>query len=417
MIMIDKTKINLNDIVKKHWDYFSDFIGYNIFPDKKKKKPTSVAENKKYRNKALKDIIGETLYNDLPNIIKNDLTYLFTVVQKNKDLCCRTKPINKWEKKLKEIEKEKKENEDLLNNLVQGNTNASQESIENKINFYSRRIQKIKKYIALSRPFNDKEKKRFEKRTSVKVWQYSNGKNGKKGKCKEKNYTLKDLLGYESFYEGKNWNSHELCKALDVGICPYCNRQYIYTVQKQGEDSLLATAQLDHFFPKDKYPLISFSFYNLIPSCYSCNHTKGDNTRRTIYPYEEEFGKDGTFALVDIENGKKIAELDTSKDLGVKIKAQGNLKYKVIASDEVFQLTPLYNKHQTEISDFIERFKHLSGIKINEVIDLSLIKTKKEAENIILGKPLVLKERTYLFQKLKKDLLDELKTALEKELI
>ena len=417
--MIDKTNINLNKIIDNHWDYFNDFIGYNIFPNPKEKKPTSVAENKKYRNKALQDMIGTALYNDLPKIIKNGLTYLRGVVQNNKDLCCLTKPVSEWKKRLEVIKKEKQKAENSLSNLGPGSSTATQEHIKNKIKFYSNRIKRIEENIALAEPFNDREKKRFKQRTSVQVWQCLSGKKGEKGKkwkCKKKKFTLNELLGYESFYEGKDWNSHELCKALDIGICPYCNRQYIYTVQKQGEDSLLVTAQLDHFLPKDRYPLLSFSFFNLVPSCYCCNHTKGDNARKTIYPYEEKFGNDGTFALVDIENGKKIAELDTSQYLGVKIKAQGDLKDKVIGSDEVFQLTPLYNKHQTEISDFVERFKHFSGIKQNEVIDLKLIKSNKEAENIILGKPIVLKERTYLFQKMKKDLLDELNSALKKDI-
>lgn len=417
--MIDTTKIGLNQIIKEHWKYFNDFIGYNIFPNSKEKKPTSVAENKKYRNKALYDMIGATLYNDLPKIIKSNLTYLRDVVRGHKDLFCLTKPVSEWKKKLEVIKKKKQENEELLNNLGPGTSIAIQDGIKNKIEFYSRRIQRIEKNIVSAESFNNKEKKRFKQKTSVQVWQCISGKKGDKSKkwiCRKKTFTLKDLLGYDFFYDGKDWNSHKLCKALDIGICPYCNRQYIYTVQKQGEDSFLATAQLDHFLPKDRYPLLSFSFFNLVPSCYCCNHTKGDNARKTIYPYEEKFGNDGTFALVDIENGKKIADLDTSQDLGVKIKARGKLKDKVIASDEVFQLTPLYNKHQTEISDFVERYKYFSGIKKNEAIDLKLIEPNKDAEDIILGKPIVLRERTYLFQKLKEDLLDELNSALKKEI-
>ena len=416
MIMIDRKSINLNDIVNEHWNYFKDFIGYNDFPDKKKKKPTKSDENKKYRNEALRDIIGPSLYNDLQNIITKDLTFLRKIVKDNKHLCYRPKPVKIWEKKLEELGAEKTNYEKNLNSQRTVIDAATQDRIQKKIAFCSYRIKEIGKFIKEAKSFNSKEKKRFEAATTRKIWVFVKGSKGKKGKCKKKDVTLKDLLGYEDFYKGKDWNSHKLCYELGVDICPYCNRQYIYTVQKQGGDSLLATAQLDHFFPKDKYPLISFSFFNLIPSCYSCNHTKGDNTRKTIYPYEEEFGDDGKFALVDLENGKKITDLDTSQYLGVKINAQGDLKNEVIASDEVFQLTPLYNQHQTEICDFVERFKHFSGIKKNEVMDFKLISSNTEAENIILGMPVVLKERTFLLQKMKKDLLEELKNALEKEL-
>lgn len=409
MIMIDKTKINLKAIVDKHWDYFKNFIGYNDFPDPGKKKPTNLDENKKYRNEALRDIIGTSLYNDLQNIITKDLTFLRKIVKDNKHLCYRPKPVNKWEKKLKEL---KQKYEELLNNSGPETVANNHASIKESVAFCSNRIKRMEELIKEAESFNRKEKARFEAATTRKIWVYI-----KRGKCKKKKVTLKDLLGYEIFYKGKDWNSHKLCNELGVGICPYCNRQYIYTVQKQDEDSLLVTAQLDHFLPKDKYPLTSFSFYNLIPSCYSCNHTKGDNTRITIYPYEEEFGDNGKFALVDLENGGKIGDLDAKRYLGVKINALGRLRNEVIASDKVFQLTPLYNKHQTEIGDLVERFTRFSGIKENEVLDFKLISSNAEAENIILGMPVVLKERTFLLQKMKKDLLEELKNALEKELI
>ena len=96
MIMIDRKSINLNDIVNEHWNYFKDFIGYNDFPDKKKKKPTKSDENKKYRNEALRDIIGPSLYNDLQNIITKDLTFLRKIVKDNKHLCYRPKPVKIW---------------------------------------------------------------------------------------------------------------------------------------------------------------------------------------------------------------------------------------------------------------------------------------------------------------------------------
>ena len=88
----------------------------------------------------------------------------------------------------------------------------------------------------------------------------------------------------------------------NISVCPYCNRNYINSTYKvftcnncnqdllvidgtkkecpgckqeiNGQTKVVNTAQLDHFFPKDSYPLFAISFYNLIPSCYSCNHMK-----------------------------------------------------------------------------------------------------------------------------------------------
>lgn len=102
----------------------------------------------------------------------------------------------------------------------------------------------------------------------------------------------------------------------NVSVCPYCNRNYINSTYKIlhcdncNQDSFVIdevenecpsckqeincqtevvnTAQLDHFFPKDSYPLFAVSFYNLIPSCYSCNHVKS-NKDLEYSPYDTSF--------------------------------------------------------------------------------------------------------------------------------
>lgn len=102
----------------------------------------------------------------------------------------------------------------------------------------------------------------------------------------------------------------------NVSVCPYCNRNYINSTYKvlhcnncsqellvidesekecryckqeiNGQTKVVNTAQLDHFFPKDSYPLFAVSFYNLIPSCYSCNHVKS-NRDLEYSPYDTSF--------------------------------------------------------------------------------------------------------------------------------
>ncbi|MDU2991360.1 MAG: hypothetical protein E7B64_02525 [Streptococcus mitis] len=67
--------------------------------------------------------------------------------------------------------------------------------------------------------------------------------------------------------------------------CPGCNQEI------NGQTKVVNTAQLDHFFPKDSYPLFAVSFYNLIPSCYSCNHVKS-NKDLEYSPYDTSFSFD-----------------------------------------------------------------------------------------------------------------------------
>ncbi|MEK6513402.1 hypothetical protein [Myroides odoratimimus] len=85
-----------------------------------------------------------------------------------------------------------------------------------------------------------------------------------------KNKILK-ALGYSdlrsSFYP-KYFN--------DIGIkaCVYCNSQLTIVARKNEKGELSAKFQVDHYIPKDKYPFLSISLFNLYPSCASCNVVK-----------------------------------------------------------------------------------------------------------------------------------------------
>lgn len=108
----------------------------------------------------------------------------------------------------------------------------------------------------------------------------------------------------------------KIIDSKNISVCPYCNRNYISSTYKflqcnicnqellvidgtekecpgckqeiKGLTKVVNTAQLDHFFPKDSYPLFAVSFYNLIPSCYSCNHVKFNKDLKHS-PYDSSF--------------------------------------------------------------------------------------------------------------------------------
>lgn len=56
---------------------------------------------------------------------------------------------------------------------------------------------------------------------------------------------------------------------LGIRTCVYCNLQYALTINhSQG------LFELDHRYPKSKYPYLCVTFFNLQPSCPTCNHGK-----------------------------------------------------------------------------------------------------------------------------------------------
>lgn len=60
-----------------------------------------------------------------------------------------------------------------------------------------------------------------------------------------------------------------IIEKLGIQTCVYCNVQYALTTNHYN-----GLFELDHRYPKSKYPFLCTSFYNLQPSCPSCNHGK-----------------------------------------------------------------------------------------------------------------------------------------------
>ena len=95
------------------------------------------------------------------------------------------------------------------------------------------------------------------------------GKVGKRNQTfslvREVAYTIFVTNGYE-----KLKRKAEFYAALDVKVCPYCNRCLIEPIN-DGADKKTVVGELDHFYCKSKYPYLAVSLYNLVPSCGICN--------------------------------------------------------------------------------------------------------------------------------------------------
>ena len=91
---------------------------------------------------------------------------------------------------------------------------------------------------------------------------------------------------YNSFFssegtDGEN-NAIWLMRKMNIKVCPYCNRTYTFTLKRRKG----IRPEFDHFYPKSTYKHLALSFYNLIPSCPSCNHRKSN----TIFDFHPYFG-------------------------------------------------------------------------------------------------------------------------------
>lgn len=140
----------------------------------------------------------------------------------------------------------------------------------------------------------------------------------------------------------------ELAKKLNVKCCPYCNMQYtLYAEEQKNIIQRLVKFQFDHFYSKCKYPMLSMSLYNLIPSCSICNNSKLDNNLSLSYhPYHSDICKQFKFELAidkpaDIFCGQKIKDLINVNFIAEDSKKQSELDDFV----QTFHLKALYQRH------------------------------------------------------------------------
>ncbi|MFG6318797.1 MAG: hypothetical protein K1W33_02895, partial [Clostridia bacterium] len=138
----------------------------------------------------------------------------------------------------------------------------------------------------------------------------------------------------------------DLIEKIDVEICPYCNRNYVTVINTRTRKK---RPQLDHFFPKSLFPLLSVSIANLIPSCSYCNQLKSDRffpLSDNIYPYNEGIEDISYF---NYKYGKSLKEINVVLNKGINKKMDKNAEY--LAIEE------LYKTHKNIVKDIIDKSK------------------------------------------------------------
>lgn len=109
--------------------------------------------------------------------------------------------------------------------------------------------------------------------------------------CLSKDFKKKIVVAmhYEALREKEYL---EIMQELDIKSCLYCNAQLTLVIEtinnggrgNAGQITREGKLELDHYYPKSKYPFLCTSFYNLIPCCSNCNRSKSD-LESSYYPY------------------------------------------------------------------------------------------------------------------------------------
>lgn len=234
----------------------------------------------------------------------------------------------------------------------------------------------------------------------------SNGTNVDYNNIVFENNNLRDVFAdyhdcYENVRDHKYNNkkiSIALTEDLNLTVCPYCNRDYI-----NGRSDDNSGCQLDHFFCRSKYPFLSVSLYNLVPSCSVCNNIKRENVG-LVSPFDDSFKFDKEIKFRYIK----------SKDY-IKLKRKG--KSKIKNNIDTLKLEDAYQIHNSEAKKILEKKETYVSSNLDEIADCINKWTNKSGkggeidrhylQNLIYGKEMEAEDyKTCALGKFKHDILE-----------
>lgn len=207
------------------------------------------------------------------------------------------------------------------------------------------------------------------------------------------------LEKYEKMYTNlRNTHGKELIKSSDISICPYCYRSYIGVIEEEyGKRTI--TPDLDHFYPKSKYPFLSVTLSNLVPSCLFCNQRAKNDTdfyKTSIYPPNKifdviKFDFDPYIGKIFIENYYDLIS---------------ELKYKTHI--DTFLVQEVYASHKEILDNLLSKVTKYRISKINDIVKYTAGLTSSEIKKIVFYEYEFMNYKKELLYKLKKDLYEKI---------
>lgn len=173
-------------------------------------------------------------------------------------------------------------------------------------------------------------------------------------------------------------------KKMGLKACVYCNIQFaITTVDNKGH--LSGKYELDHFFPKSKYPFLCTSFFNLQPCCSNCNKSKNDSDalfglytkdRRELFPFDFKISGASIVKYMLSQNYEDLEIIFDSKNILLKND-----------HEDKFHITELYSTQKDVAEEIIWKAKiYNDSYKQNLLASFSkLFSNSTDFNRLLLG--------------------------------
>ncbi len=192
-------------------------------------------------------------------------------------------------------------------------------------------------------------------------------------------------VGYTKFSSKgtTTYNAYDLAQKLKVNVCPYCNRNYTFTIKDKNSKS--TRPDFDHFYDKGTHPILALSFYNLIPSCILCNSrlksTAEFSINSHLHPYKDSFNDYAKFKLKIIDSKFFYDE----KGFDLKLET---IDFKAEKIKEDFALETLYKEHKDIVLELIQKAQIYNESYVDELYQKyegTLFKNREDVLRHITG--------------------------------
>lgn len=183
-------------------------------------------------------------------------------------------------------------------------------------------------------------------------------------------------------------------KKLKLNTCIYCHSQFSLTIDTEYYDEekrkkikkAKAKLELDHFYPKSKYPFLCTSFFNLYPVCGNCNKAKSDKDIKFELYIEKEVSNTFNFWLDDASLVKYWVSYNL-EDIKINFDHfKGDIK-KRKEYVETFDIQGIYDSQKDVAEELIYKAKVYTESYKDELFEnfKTLFKDKEILNRIILG--------------------------------
>lgn len=192
------------------------------------------------------------------------------------------------------------------------------------------------------------------------------------------------------------YNAYTFIKNIGLTVCPYCEEEYLDVIET-SEGGKKRTLEIDHFFPKGKYPALAMCFFNLVPSGQNCNGLKLE-ADLGMSPYEDGIDE-CTYLYPDLPVGINMENVPV-EDCTIHF----HPKARMVQNVQVLYLEERYKKYKDKAHKYLTLKQQYNDEKIEEMVRQGFFKSKELAYRFLYEEPLVDDEKQKLLAKLKRDI-------------